>query len=871
MPNPLQTLVDAFIDGGDTMRDDTTGDIVASIVQKIEMDQASLLNVVEALGGVLTSDEPFERAKGDFICVLAPVVTWGWAASVLLNFFLERLHDQPSVGELAKGLLALLNTDRLTKTEAASIAMKIFDEINLQTYQQSVRNNIYRIIDGLMEKCRDKLQADGAVFVSAYIQAMDGEKDPRNLVIAFRIVQTILAEFDIGDNAEDICNVLFAYFPITFKPPPGDPHGITTEDLRTGLRDALIASPAIAEFALPALLEKLASSNQTAKILKSQNDSVEERDILQFLRSITKAFSTGLSSSTSKGEEMFVLFIKEVLKDCLEYLKEPESKLARIGGKILRSSVAASDPACNEVVRATVPQLLKQLDGDIPKSVKNAALDRLVELMSGARDLYGTCAPTLLEDEEADYVVTPFSPHKDQLRETFTSAIHMSNPATLRVTGLHGIMELELSRDLLSTAEQVEVIQLLNQSLVHDNEESVAEAALECLAEVGRCLPSLIMQESTPLLFTEARACVAIPERFVRILASIEAISTESGSLTNTVLPQLISLFFDLVSGLASNPSSTGTASGPLLAVIGTVQSLIQRRLQFEIATPSESESQVPVSDILISKVSEPLLESTIGAAIVTTGRSSDHEVLLDREIVENVANVVATAIRRSTNESSEHLTRRLFAAFVESDTASFIKDSSGDAAAFHPLTGDASESAASLAPIFLATVSALPSNHALPVASTTVFLNSLVSEALATSSLRHCAVIAKIAAVIVNKWDLGEREHLCSQDCIQVVTKLADGQLSASVSSIRLKLEHMLDGINQIPLRALVVYTWLARALVVKSSQLGMNMAAKLLDLIGSESHSTLAMVAFGTLLNDFDDVISKDSSAVIKASRHV
>jgi DNA repair/transcription protein MET18/MMS19 len=35
---------------------------------------------------------------------------------------------------------------------------------------------------------------------------------------------------------QTLFNITFCYFPITFKPPPNDPYGISAEDLRTALR-----------------------------------------------------------------------------------------------------------------------------------------------------------------------------------------------------------------------------------------------------------------------------------------------------------------------------------------------------------------------------------------------------------------------------------------------------------------------------------------------------------------------------------------------------------------------------------------------------------------------------------------------------------
>ena len=43
-----------------------------------------------------------------------------------------------------------------------------------------------------------ELQELGSEFVYGFIQVMDGEKDPRNLLTAFQIVQTLIQHFPIG-------------------------------------------------------------------------------------------------------------------------------------------------------------------------------------------------------------------------------------------------------------------------------------------------------------------------------------------------------------------------------------------------------------------------------------------------------------------------------------------------------------------------------------------------------------------------------------------------------------------------------------------------------------------------------------------------
>ena len=97
----------------------------------------------------------------------------------------------------------------------------------------------------------------GKEFVAGYHNIADGEKDPRNLLLAFSIGRVVLIEFDISSHvevsshaspfeaeillghAQSFFDVTFCYFPITFRPPPDDPYGITPEQLKEKLLFAL--------------------------------------------------------------------------------------------------------------------------------------------------------------------------------------------------------------------------------------------------------------------------------------------------------------------------------------------------------------------------------------------------------------------------------------------------------------------------------------------------------------------------------------------------------------------------------------------------------------------------------------------------------
>lgn len=106
----------------------------------------------------------------------------------------------------------------------------------------------------------------GSEFLKGYCTLAEGEKDPRNLKMAFSLDRIMLLEFDLKDSVEDLFDVTFCYFPITFTPPPDDPYGITSEELQADLRACLASTPLFGPLALPLVLDKLQASTKSAKV-----------------------------------------------------------------------------------------------------------------------------------------------------------------------------------------------------------------------------------------------------------------------------------------------------------------------------------------------------------------------------------------------------------------------------------------------------------------------------------------------------------------------------------------------------------------------------------------------------------------------------
>ncbi|CDR87364.1 related to Transcriptional coactivator MMS19 [Sporisorium scitamineum] len=190
--------------------------------------------------------------------------------------------------------------------QAHAVADALFSHVIATNHPQSLRFIIYRLLDSLVAHHRDALRAyrsstseeqpsaptpsaaspmdldaaadeatnasrsetcEGKDFLQGYVKMVQGEKDPRNLMVLFGVDKVLLTEWIMDrEMTEKFFDITFCYFPITFRPPPDDPYGITSDDLKVALRAAICASPAMAPLGYPLLLEKLSAAGGPAKL-----------------------------------------------------------------------------------------------------------------------------------------------------------------------------------------------------------------------------------------------------------------------------------------------------------------------------------------------------------------------------------------------------------------------------------------------------------------------------------------------------------------------------------------------------------------------------------------------------------------------------
>jgi DNA repair/transcription protein MET18/MMS19 len=78
----------------------------------------------------------------------------------------------------------------------------------MKAHVQAIRHLVYTIFDSLLANHRNALKGLGSDFINSYTKMVDGEKDPRNLMLLFSMDRVLLLEFDVKDHIEVSWHVL---------------------------------------------------------------------------------------------------------------------------------------------------------------------------------------------------------------------------------------------------------------------------------------------------------------------------------------------------------------------------------------------------------------------------------------------------------------------------------------------------------------------------------------------------------------------------------------------------------------------------------------------------------------------------------------
>ncbi|TKY84635.1 hypothetical protein EX895_006537 [Sporisorium graminicola] len=347
--------------------------------------------------------------------------------------------------------------------QAHAVAASLFSNVIATNHPQSLRFIIYRLLDSLVAHHRDALKAyrssssdeqpsvptppasspmdvdttaddatdasrsescQGKDFLQGYVKMVQGEKDPRNLMVLFGVDKVLLTEWIMDrEMTEKFFDITFCYFPITFRPPPDDPYGITSDDLKVALRAAICASPAMAPLGYPLLLEKLSAAGGPAKLdtLRTLIAAMPVYGRAAALANAKKLWEglkieifhatddeTGDLAVDTLTVLLHVLYhgvdppegiAPKMVHDCLVELEEPGKSLAKAAIKVLACLARASASTAYLAVYGFMDQMIKMFADPEDLAQRTPILAGIGELLESLAKVYRHAELSLADDD----------------------------------------------------------------------------------------------------------------------------------------------------------------------------------------------------------------------------------------------------------------------------------------------------------------------------------------------------------------------------------------------------------------------------------------------------------------------------------------
>nr|XP_005289433.1 MMS19 nucleotide excision repair protein homolog isoform X1 [Chrysemys picta bellii] len=827
----------------------------AEVAAGVKAGSWTILEIVEALGSCLENTEPRTRGRG--LQLLSQVLLQCHSmlqeeeVTHLVLFYENRLKDHHLViPAVLQGLYALSMCEVLAPGLAVSVLKAIFQEVHVQSLPQLDRHTVYSIITNFMRTREEELKGLGADFTFGFIQVMDGEKDPRNLLVAFQIVRDLILEgYVLGPFVEELFEVTSCYFPIDFIPPPNDPHCIQREDLIVSLRAVLASTPQFAEFLLPLLIEKMDSEMQSAKLDSLQTLGAcctiyGQKELQEFLPSLwsslrREVFQTasekveaealaalhGLAACLSRSvlssdtEDLLDSFLTGILQDCRHHLCEPDMKLVWPSAKLLQAAAGASFRAGHRITSSVVPLLLEQYNQHPQSSQRRTILEMLLGFLE-LQQKWGH------EDEEESALLCSQAP----LCSVLFSAL--TDPSVqLQLVGIRALTVLGTLPGLLAPPDVQLVVDHLTRLILHADDSQSCMAAMEAAGSLAPIYPGAFTGRMVQRLAEELQSEREEEGRRsthslrARCLQALAAVSTHPGIVQETV-PVLLQC-------LQQVPK--GNVPARACDVVAVCQSL--QRVAVQCQRDAEScwyyhQTVVPC-----------LLAVAVQAAMQENAHSPLGKLLLEEKVLTAMVPIVSAASAHLCPELAAQSVSQVVPLFLDGEVSFLPQDSFP--CPFQPFQGGQHVAAQRrLVALLMAFVCSLPKNVPIPQQ------DRLLQELLALSCSCDCpftaTAAAKCFAGLVNKYPPGQQ---------------LDQLLETAVN-------RMEAGLAEGPLRtqALALLLWVTKALVLRYHPLSSRLTDKLLGLLGDAELGPAVADGFSLLMADSPDVLHKGCHADVR-----
>ncbi|WVQ79530.1 hypothetical protein IAT38_001629 [Cryptococcus sp. DSM 104549] len=730
------------------------------LVQGVNSGSVGLLNVVKALGEYLTSTEDEVRLKGltflsNLLGLVLPAKINRQATQTLTNFYLSKLDDFDSLPPALTGLTVLSKLSAFDDAAAVQVYQAVVENVNMKAYAQATRHLVYVLFDSLLASHRSALKGLGTSFLNSYTKMVDGEKDPRNLMLLFSMDRVILLEFDVQDHIEEFFDITFCYFPITFRPPPNDPYGITADDLKLALRGCMSASPYFSKAALPLFLEKFATATGQsmkdlmlsmaacfpvygAEAVGERGDELWEGIKTEILYSSdTSIEAAALSALESLMRTLYPTekdvptgLAQEIIKECLKILEEPDKSQAMGATKILAAMFLGSPSAGSFALSQALPQLFRQFNSPVLPSHRAPILSTISSLITAAQSVYAS--PTAKRSHFDEKALEPFrDSFMDVLREGLRTE-GLKAPAIKGSVGLVGVP------GYWDKGEVEDIVRGLDEILVHDDDPEIRPEVINALTAISKPHPTIIESTTLPLLFhnlpDSAPALEAVTERekYRSILGSLAALCVQPALFqtlvirVTTKLDLLASSPFRAPSVVLDDPMDGGASPSTderectiayAWDLLNTLSTVIDTK---------RKEKHVDIGKYFDQLV--PRLYTLV--VVAAQARGGGEPLFRDRRLVGVVARVTEKLVWELSAEKQGKQFAAMYAAFEKSELGGVVHDA-GSVVTSSPLRTGASLAEQDLIALYSATVQGLKPDAPLPFTTPAEYLSSKIHWAI--------------------------------------------------------------------------------------------------------------------------------------------
>jgi DNA repair/transcription protein MET18/MMS19 len=171
----------------------------------------------------------------------APSVKIIFSILILIVDIIERNQQNLNMGSIFDKMLKFFN----------------IEHFNIPNYNQETRSYAIKTLGVFLNYTSEHFfRTKSFDYLQTVLDAIDGEKDPRNILQMFNLIFKINMTFDktiLFPFNKKFFDILDEYYPIEFTPPKNSPEMITAEQLSSKLNDCFCSNEGFAEYLIESI------------------------------------------------------------------------------------------------------------------------------------------------------------------------------------------------------------------------------------------------------------------------------------------------------------------------------------------------------------------------------------------------------------------------------------------------------------------------------------------------------------------------------------------------------------------------------------------------------------------------------------------